>query len=70
MEPAFYTAALDAIRNARGSVNLEAYIFQESAIGRQYLEAMTERARSGVSVNVVLDAFGSVDSLSGADEDV
>jgi cardiolipin synthase A/B len=57
--PAFYTAELDAIRNARRSVNLEAYIFQKSAIGGQYLEAMTERARSGVSVNVVLDAFGS-----------
>jgi cardiolipin synthase A/B len=57
--PAFYTAELDAIRNARRSVNLEAYIFQKSAIGGQYLEAMTERARCGVSVNVVLDAFGS-----------
>ena len=57
--PAFYTAELDAIRNARRSVNLEAYIFQKSAIGGQYLEAMTECARRGVSVNVVLDAFGS-----------
>ena len=57
--PAFYTAELDAIRNARRSVNLEAYIFQKSAIGTQYLEAMAERARSGVQVNVVLDAFGS-----------
>jgi cardiolipin synthase A/B len=57
--PVFYTAELDAIRNARRSVNLEAYIFQKSAIGNQYLEAMAERARSGVSVNVVLDAFGS-----------
>ena len=57
--PAFYTAELDAIRNARRSVNLEAYIFQKSAIGSQYLEAMAERARSGVAVNVVLDAFGS-----------
>ncbi len=57
--PAFYTAELDAIRNARRSVNLEAYIFQKSEIGRQYLEAMAERARSGVAVNVVLDAFGS-----------
>src|SRR5258708_6690200 len=57
--PAFYTAELDAIRNARRSVNLEAYIFQKSAIGSQYLEAMAERARSGVPVNVVLDAFGS-----------
>ncbi len=57
--PAFYTAELEAIRNARRSVNLEAYIFQKSAIGSQYLEAMAERARSGVAVNVVLDAFGS-----------
>ncbi len=57
--PAFYTAELDAIRNAHRSVNLEAYIFQKSAIGSQYLEAMAERARSGVAVNVVLDAFGS-----------
>ena len=57
--PAFYTAELEAIRNARCSVNLEAYIFQKSAIGSQYLEAMAERARSGVAVNVVLDAFGS-----------
>jgi cardiolipin synthase A/B len=57
--PAFYTAELDAIRSARRSVNLEAYIFQKSAIGTKYLEAMAERARSGVAVNVVLDAFGS-----------
>src|SRR6202011_5312148 len=29
--PAFYTAELDAIRNARRSINLEAYIFQKSS---------------------------------------
>lgn len=57
--PAFYPAELQAIKNARRSVNLEAYIFQESEIGRQYLEALAERARAGVEVNVVLDAFGS-----------
>jgi cardiolipin synthase A/B len=63
--PAFYTAELDAIRNAHSSVNLEAYIFQKSAIGSQYLEAMAERARSGVAVNVVLDAFGSAGATRG-----
>ena len=57
--PAFYSAELDAIRDARRSVNLEAYIFQKSAIGTKYLEAMAERARSGVAVNIVVDAFGS-----------
>lgn len=57
--PEFYPAELDAIRNARHSVNLEAYIFQRSEIGNLYLEALTERARAGVPVSVVLDAFGS-----------
>jgi cardiolipin synthase len=57
--PAFYPAELDAIRAAKKSVNLEAYIFHESAIARQYLEALTERARAGIRVNLVLDAFGS-----------
>jgi cardiolipin synthase len=56
----FYPAELEAIRNATRSVNLEAYIYQKSKIGGMYLEAMTERARAGVKVNVVLDAFGSI----------
>ena len=58
--PAFYPAELAAIRGAQRSVNLEAYIFQRSQIGSLYLDAMVERARTGVQVNVVLDAFGSM----------
>ncbi len=57
--PNFYTAELEAMRAAKRSINLEAYIFQKSEIGSLYLDAMTERARAGVHVNVVLDAFGS-----------
>ena len=56
----FYPAALEAIRNARHSINLEAYIFQKGEIGRLYVEAMAERARAGVRVNLTLDAFGSM----------
>jgi hypothetical protein len=44
---------------------LEAYIFQRSEIGRFYLEVMVERARAGVQVNVVLDAFGSMGANEG-----
>ncbi len=58
--PCFYPAALDAMRSAQQSICHEAYIFQRSEIGRLYLEVMTERARAGVQVNVVLDAFGSM----------
>ncbi len=57
--PSFYPAELEAIRGATQSVNLEAYIFDKGEVGRQYLEALTERAKAGVRVNVVLDAFGS-----------
>jgi cardiolipin synthase len=57
--PSFYPAELKAILAAQQSVNLEAYIFQKGEIARQYLEALTERARAGVRVNLVLDAFGS-----------
>jgi cardiolipin synthase A/B len=56
----FYPAALEAIRNARKSINLEAYIFHRGEIGRLYVEAMAERARAGVRVNLTLDAFGSI----------
>jgi len=57
--PSFYPAELDALRNASQSVNIEAYIFQRGKIADQYLAALTERARAGVRVNLVLDAFGS-----------
>lgn len=58
--PSFYPAELDAIRNAAQSVNLEAYIFSKGEVAGQYLAAMTDRARAGVKVNIVLDAFGSL----------
>src|SRR3569833_3564704 len=57
--PAFYPAELDAIRSARQSINIEAYFFHKGKIADQYIEALTERARAGVKVNLVLDAFGS-----------
>jgi cardiolipin synthase len=57
--PLFYPAELEAIRNAQRSVNLEAYIFQKGTIAGQYVEVLAERARTGVRVNLVLDAFGS-----------
>jgi len=57
--PRFYPAELEAIRGAARSVNLEAYIFAKGEIARHYVEALADRAKAGVRVNVVLDAFGS-----------
>lgn len=55
----FYAAELEAIRAARHSVNIEAYIFQKGEVTRNFVEALTERARAGVKVRMVLDAIGS-----------
>lgn len=62
--PNFYPAALQAIRGAQQSVCLEAYIFHDSEIGRMYVEALAERARAGVEINLTLDAFGSISAGS------
>lgn len=57
--PSFYPAELEAIRCATQSVNLEAYIFAKGEISRQFVDALADRAKAGIKVNVVLDAFGS-----------
>ena len=55
----FYEAELEAIRTASHSVNLEAYIFQKGEVAKKFVEALTERAKNGVHVRMVLDAAGS-----------
>jgi cardiolipin synthase len=55
----FYEAELQAIREARDSVHLEAYIFQRGEVTRRFMQAMAERAASGLTVRLVLDAVGS-----------
>ena len=57
--PAFYEAELAAIREAKTTVHLEAYIFYKSEIGRRYVQALTERAKAGVKVRLVIDYVGS-----------
>jgi len=61
----YYEAELEAIRNARYNINIEAYIFQKGKIARRFIEALTERARAGVQVNIVLDAIGSFATWNG-----
>jgi cardiolipin synthase len=55
----FYPAMLDAIRNATRSVNMECYIFQPGRIADQFIDALSDRARRGLNVTIVVDAIGS-----------
>ena len=55
----FYPAMLEAIAQARHSINMECYIFRSDETGRKFMDAMMERARAGVIVTLVVDAIGS-----------
>jgi cardiolipin synthase len=55
----FYPAMLDEIRSATRSVNMECYIFQPGRVANQFIEALSDRARKGVNVTIVVDAIGS-----------
>lgn len=56
----FYPAELKAIAAAQKSIDWEAYIFQRGEMAQALVEALAERARAGVEVNLVLDAVGSL----------
>ena len=54
-----FPAMLAAIRGARRSITFETYIYWQGEIARQFSAALSERARSGVKVHVLLDWVGS-----------
>ena len=64
---------LAAIRAATVSITFETYIYWSGDIGREFADALAEKARQGVKVHVLLDWVGSakmderlVDTLSAA----
>ena len=54
-----FPAMLEAIRSAKRSINLEAYIFWSGEVGKTFTEALSERARAGVPTHVLVDWMGS-----------
>jgi cardiolipin synthase A/B len=54
-----FPAMLAAVRAARHNINFETYIYWSGAIGREFAEALAERASAGVQVQVLIDWVGS-----------
>jgi cardiolipin synthase A/B len=54
-----FPAMLEAIRGATKTVCFETFIYWSGSIGREFAEALSERARAGVRVHVMLDWVGS-----------
>lgn len=54
-----FPAMLQAIHGAQRSITFETYIYWSGDVGRQFADALAERARAGVKVHVLLDWVGS-----------
>jgi len=55
-----FPAMLEAIRGAQRTITYAQYFYEDGPISRDLAEAMAERCRAGVGVNVLLDAFGTL----------
>ena len=54
-----FPAMLKAIREAKKTITFETYIYWSGAIGKEFADALAERARNGVKVHILLDWVGS-----------
>ncbi|MBQ5947818.1 cardiolipin synthase [Massilia sp. ST3] len=55
-----FPAMLEAIRSAKETITFETYIYWSEEIGREFSDALAERARAGVKVHLMLDFMGSI----------
>jgi cardiolipin synthase len=55
----FFPIMLESIRSAEHTVTLATYIYWRGEVGRQFSEALAERARAGVQVLISVDWLGS-----------
>jgi cardiolipin synthase A/B len=54
-----FPAMLDAIRAAERTVDFATYVYWTGSIAPEFADALAERAKAGVEVNVLLDAVGA-----------
>lgn len=57
-----FPSMLTAIQSATREILLEMYWFGSDRIGRRFADALSERAEAGVTVRVIYDAVGSIQS--------
>jgi cardiolipin synthase len=55
-----FPAMLKAIREAKKTITFETYIYWSESIGKEFADALAERARAGVKVHLMLDYIGSL----------
>ncbi len=54
-----YPSMLEAIRSAKKTITFETYIYWSGQVGKQFSDALSERARNGVRIHLMVDWLGS-----------
>jgi len=55
-----FPSLTEAVRSAQRTITYAQYFYEDGPVARDLAEAMAERCRAGVGVNILLDAFGSL----------
>jgi len=62
--PATYTAMLAAIAAAKDHINMETYILDDDAVGQKFAQALIDKQKQGVQVNLIRDSAGTFSTPS------
>ncbi|MEO5695152.1 MAG: phospholipase D-like domain-containing protein [Usitatibacter sp.] len=54
-----FPAMLSTIKDAQKTITFETYIYWSGDVGRQFADALSQRARAGVKVHILVDWLGS-----------
>lgn len=63
-----WEAMFESIEAAKRSIYWEVYIFLDDAIGKRFIDALINKARQGVDIKMIVDAFGSRNLSQEAEE--
>ena len=58
--PATYRAMFAAILAARDHINMETYILDDDDVGQRFAQALIDKQRQGVQVNLIRDSVGTL----------
>jgi len=62
--PATYQAMFAAIMAAKDHINMETYALEDDEVGQRFAQALIEKQRQGVQVNVIRDSAGTFSTPS------
>ena len=60
--PATYRAMYASILAAQDNINMETYILDDDEVGQRFAQALMDKQRQGVQVNLIRDSVGTLDT--------